>query len=323
MNRHALIRPLCCAALGLLALSAPAGAAVLQQAAIATPDGSRQYLLASPDGPVSGPRPLVLVLHGHIGTAANALGQDKTPSPLSAWMRIADREQLLVAALQGLKGSDNHTGWHDCRLDATEDPGSDDVGFAERVVGGLVQSGRADPRRIYVMGMSNGGMMAYRLALEMRPTPAAIAAVSSTMASQTACGETPPRMSVLMINGTDDPIVPYLGGKVGLRGYKTGTVIGADATRNFWLRADGLGNVPPLSYSFPHLSSSDNTRASKLVYGPNTGPQVETITIQNGGHVEPSLVYHYGWLYHQLVGAQNSDFESVEEAWAFFKDKSR
>ncbi len=323
MTRNTVIRSFCLFGAAWFAVAAgSAQAALQQQLSLNTSGSTRDYIVAAPSGGAGGPRPLVLILHGHIGTAANALGQGKTPSPLSAWLNIADREKLLVVALQGLKGSDNHTGWHDCRLDATEDTTADDVGFVEGVVNNLVQSGRADPHRIYIMGMSNGGMMAYRLALEMHPTPAAIAAVSSSMASQTACGETPPKVSVLLINGTDDPIVPYGGGKVGLRGYKTGTVIGAEATRDFWLHTDGLANVPGVGYSFPHLSSSDSTRASKATYGPNSGPQVEMLTIQNGGHIEPSLIYHYGWLYHQLVGTQNSDFESAEEAWSFFKDKS-
>ena len=323
MNRSTAIRSFCLASAALLAVAASsAQAAVQQQLSINTTGGPREYILAAPANSAGGPRPLVVLLHGHIGTAANALGQGKTPSPLSAWLNIADREQLLVVALQGLKGGDKNTGWHDCRLDATEDPTADDVGFVEGVVGGLVRAGRADPHRIYIMGMSNGGMMSYRLALEMHPVPAAIAAVSSTMASQTACGETPPKVSVLLINGTDDPIVPYAGGKVGLRGFKTGVVIGAEATRDFWLRADGLTQVPAVGYNFPHLSSGDSTRANRLTWGPNSGPQVEMITIQNGGHIEPSLIYHYDWFYHQLVGAQNSDFESAEEAWSFFRNKS-
>ncbi len=323
MTRNTVIRPFCLLGAALFTVAAgSAQAALQQQLSINTSGGTRDYIVAAPSGGAGGPRPLVLILHGHIGTAANALGQGKTPSPLSAWLNIADREKLLVVALQGLKGSDDHTGWHDCRLDATEDPTTDDVGFVERVVNNLVQSGRADPHRVYIMGMSNGGMMSYRLALEMHPTPAAIAAVSSSMASQTACGETPPKVSVLLINGTDDPIVPYGGGKVGLRGYKTGTVIGAEATRDFWLHTDGLADVPGIAYSFPHLSSSDSTRARKTTYGPDSGPQVEMLTIQNGGHIEPSLIYHYGWLYHQLVGTQNSDLESAEEAWSFFRNKS-
>ncbi|MDR3414999.1 MAG: PHB depolymerase family esterase [Nevskia sp.] len=308
-----------CAALAAFA-GAAAQASTQHRLNVTTADGRRDYILSSPDG-ASGPLPLVLVLHGHLGTAANAFGAGAAPSPLSAWLAIAQRERVLVAALQGLKGTDNHTGWHDCRLDAIEDPVTDDVSFAQGVVQSLVQSGRADPHRIYVMGMSNGGMMAYRLALEMHPTPAAIAAVSSTMASKNACGETPPRVSVLLINGTADAIVPYGGGKVGFRGHKTGTVIGADATRDFWLRADHLPAAPTSSYTFPHRSADDPTTAVRQVYGQPGGLQVETITIQDGGHVEPSLLYHYGWFYSRLVGTQNQDLESAEEAWTFFKDK--
>jgi polyhydroxybutyrate depolymerase len=319
MKLRTLIR--CCTALSLLGAAA-AQAASQRDASVEAGGLQRQYILVTPDRLPAGPRPLVLVLHGHIGTAANALGAGATPSPLSEWVDIADREGLYVAALQGLKGGDDHTGWHDCRLDAIEDTGADDVAFARAVIAGLVQSGRADPRRVYIMGMSNGAMMAYRLALELRPAPAAIAAASGTMASRSGCAAAPVPVSVLLINGTEDPIVPYLGGKVGLRGHKTGTVIGADATRDFWLGVDGLANTPGISTSIPHQSADDPTRATRLTWGSPRGPQVEMITVQNGGHVEPSLRYHYGWLYRQLVGNQNQDFESAEEAWAFFRDKT-
>jgi polyhydroxybutyrate depolymerase len=45
------------------------------------------------------------------------------------------------------------------------------------------------------------------------------------------------------------------------------------------------------------------------------------LTIDHGGHVEPSLRYHYGPIYSQLVGPQNRDLESAEEAWSFFRKK--
>lgn len=319
MNRSALRAALSAAVFVTLGLCAARPALAQQTLNIAMPDGSRQALLV--DGGGSGPRPLVLVLHGHIGTAANAMGQGSHPSPLSQWVQIAAREHILVAALQGNVGSDKHTGWHDCRLDATEDPQSDDVGFAQAVVSQLVQAGRADPHRVYVMGMSNGAMMSYRLALEMRPAPAAIAAFSGLMPADSGCREQPRPLSVLIVQGTADPIVPYAGGKVGLRGYKTGTVVSFDASRDFWLRVDGLGGTQGLSYIFPHQSDSGSLSATRVTYGPPAGPQVETILVQNGGHIEPSLRYHYGWLYHQIVGEQDADFESAEEAWAFFRDK--
>jgi len=283
----------------------------------------REYLLVVPQASTGAPRPLVLVLHGHLGTAANALGGGRAPSPLSAWLDIAARESVLVAALQGLKGSDNRTGWHDCRTDAADNPRVDDVAFASRVAQKLVDEQRADPKRIYVMGMSNGAMMTQRLALEMQPAPAAVASVAGTLAAKSECTGTPRPTSVLLIHGTDDPLVPYAGGTVGLgENRNRGSVFGVEATRDFWLRVDGLGDAKPVAFSFPH-SGDDATRARKATYGADAGPQVEVLTIDKGGHVEPSKRFHYGALYTGIVGAQNRDVEAAEEAWAFFKAKTR
>ena len=281
----------------------------------------REYLLVTPDAAPPGPRPLVLLLHGHLGTAANALGSGVAPSPLSAWVDIAERDNVVVAALQGLKGADRRTGWHDCRADETGNPRADDVAFASRVVQQLVTERRADPRRFYVMGMSNGAMMTLRLALEMRPTPAAVAAVAGTMAAQSECNGTPRPVSVLLIHGTEDPLVPYRGGGVGFGDRRDrGQVLSVDATRDFWLRIDALEKARPESYAYPHRAD-DATRASKRTYGGDAGPQVAVITVEHGGHVEPSLRFHYGALYSRIVGVQNRDFEPAEEAWAFFKTK--
>jgi len=281
----------------------------------------REYLLVAPERSQTAPRPLVLVLHGHLGTAANALGGGRVPSPLSAWLDVAERENLLVAALQGLKGSDNRTGWHDCRSDADDNPQVDDVAFASHVAKQLVDDGRADPKRIYVMGMSNGAIMTLRLALEMQPAPAAVAAVAGTMAAKSECTGPPRPVSVLLIHGTADPLVPYAGGSVGLGDRRDrGSVVSVAATRDFWLRADGLEGAKPIEASFSH-DGDDATRARKATYGPDDGPQVAVVTIDNGGHVEPSKRFHYPALYIRIVGVQNRDFEAAEEAWSFFKTK--
>ena len=128
-------------------------------------------------------------------------------------------------------------------------------------------------------------------------------------------------MSVLVIHGTDDPLVPYGGGEVGLGARSSGAVIGVAATRDYWLKIDGVSSLAPHSLSFEH-QGADATRASKVTYGNEPGPQVEILTIEHGGHVEPSRRYHYGVLYNRIVGAQNRDLESAEEAWSFFRNKS-
>ena len=57
------------------------------------------------------------------------------------------------------------------------------------------------------------------------------------------------------------------------------------------------------------------------MYGQPGGVQVELLTVQGGGHAEPSIAHSYGWVYHKIAGSQNRDLESAEEAWRFFKDK--
>lgn len=304
------------------ALAVPAWSATHATQQIQVGDMTRSYILETPDGPVMGPMPLVLLLHGHLGTAAGTLGLAGLPLPLSAWVPIVDREHVLVVALQGVKGRDRHTGWHDCRQDTTVTPLTDDVAFADAVVKQLVDKGLADAHRVYVMGMSNGGMMSYRLALEMQPSPAAIAAVSASMAAHSDCHGTPHPVSVMIINGTGDPILPYGGGEVNAKqGHHSGEVLGMEAVRDFWLHRDGLDGVQEVTETYPHQEASGKTEAVRTIYGPDTGPQVVLVTVRNGGHAEPSLKFPYGALYVERAGVQNRDFESAEEAWKFFRDK--
>jgi polyhydroxybutyrate depolymerase len=141
------------------------------------------------------------------------------------------------------------------------------------------------------------------------------------MAQKSDCKGTPHAISVLLIHGTDDPLVPYKGGDVGFGDHSgRGAVWSVDATRDFWLRVDGLQDAESATYEFPHIGV-DPTRAGRITYGPDSGPQVEVLTIVKGGHVEPSTRFHYGALYSRIVGAQNRDVEAAEEAWDFFKNK--
>lgn len=87
---------------------------------------------------------------------------------------------------------------------------SDDVGFIKRVVAEMKSKANIDPARVYANGMSNGGMMAYRLACELSDTFAAIASVAGTDGTQQ-CVPTKP-VSVLHIHALDDERVLFHGG---------------------------------------------------------------------------------------------------------------
>ena len=261
----------------------------------------------------------MILLHGHSGSAAQVFGQNGKPSPLSAWRPIAERGGLILVAPDGATDDDGRQGWNDCRKDAVENRKEDDVRFIRDIIARMAREEGIDAACVYVMGMSNGGMMAFRLALELDPP---IAAASSSMANNSLCGESQYPISALLIDGTDDPIVPYGGGQVSILGRKRGAVIGVEQSAEFWRHADRIMDEPVVE-ELKHLDGRrDHTRAVKSVYGSTAGaPQVELIRIDGGGHIEPSITQHYGAIYGLLVGHQNHDFESAEVAWQFFSDK--
>jgi polyhydroxybutyrate depolymerase len=305
-----------------LSLLHPAAGARLTNLQVDTADGKRSLILAQPDAVSAGPHPLVLVLHGHGGTAENALGRGFRPSPLSAWLAIVDREDVIVAAMQGATDGDGKPGWNDCRGDAPGNPKTDDVGFARAVVQEVARRGLLDETRVYAMGMSNGAMMAQRLAIELDPPIAGFAAVAGTLGDRGPCGRPHHKVSALLINGDHDPLVPYDGGDVHFFDRKRGHVLSVEANVAFWLRADGIESRAVEDTLPKEAGTGDPTRAVRSLYGsPADAPQVELIRIEGGGHVEPSLRYHYGPVYAHIVGEQNRDFESAEEAWRFLRTK--
>lgn len=181
-------------ALLLLVLSAPARAE-----SIRTPAGERTYAVHRPQGAPAGPLPLVVVLHG-------ALGSGEQAEKAYGWNALADAHGFLVAYPDGVRRTWNAGGG--CCGPAWEQP-SDDVGFLDALIADLVGGGRADPRRVYLAGISNGGAMAYRYACEGAAPVAAIGVVSGAMSL--AC-DRPRPVSVMAIHGLDDRTIPFAGG---------------------------------------------------------------------------------------------------------------
>jgi polyhydroxybutyrate depolymerase len=315
-----------CAALPGLLLASVVVSAQTRELSIATPNGFRRVILAESDKPRAATRPLVIVLHGHAGSADQVLGlKRQTPSPLAQWVDIAERDDIIVVALDGAKGSDGEQGWNDCRRDASNNPQTDDVAFARNVVKKLVDSGKADPARIYAMGMSNGGMMAFRLGQQM-PELAAFTATSASMAADSLCAERiPEKVAALIISGDADPLVPWRGGQVkfGISAARGG-VMPVPTSFSIWASAHQLDARKAVQKEMPPQFRNDLTRGRLFYFGssPEASP-VTLLEIENGGHVEPSLEHRYRTLYLRLMGQQSSVVEAAELAWNFFRNKSR
>jgi polyhydroxybutyrate depolymerase len=143
------------------------------------------------------PVPLVVMLHGGFGTAKQA-------EQSYGWDRKADAARFLVAYPDGVDRAWN-AGGGCCGV-----PGKnhvDDVAFIEAMVRAVESAGHVDPRRVYATGISNGGLLAYRLACDSQ----LFAAVGPDSATMLGDCPAPAPISVIHIHGSADRNIPYDG----------------------------------------------------------------------------------------------------------------
>lgn len=265
----------------------------------------RTYISWSPDGP--GPFPLVLALHGRLGSGAQML-------TLTSLTRLAEQERFIVVYPDGIGRS-----WADGRgtSPASKD-GVDDVAFLSALIDELVKNGRADPRRVYVTGMSNGGFMALTLACQVPEKLAAVGTVTGFMGEDfaTRCAPAKPT-PVAIVAGDTDPIVPFAGGE--LQGGR-GRAIGAEATFMRWLQFNGCLGTPVVT-ALPDAAPDDGTTIERReVTGCSAGSAVRLDVVKGGGHTWPR---GDRYLPERLVGRVSQDMEASAELWRFFKQFSR
>jgi polyhydroxybutyrate depolymerase len=269
---------------------------------------TRTWLTYVPARPAASPA-LVIVLHGSMGTASQAravYGYD--------FDRLADRDGFLVVYPQGVEGN-----WNDSRIAgdfAARRLHVDDVGFLQALVEKLVAERHVDPTRVYVTGVSNGGAMVLRLAQQVPRFARAYAAVGSSLGAPGNVSITPVRepVSILLMNGTDDPIVPWDGGEVSLYGVlvRRGRVVSVQASIDNFRGLAGLDGAPVVT----RLPDVDPDDGSTVVRSSWTGPRnVTLVSIEGGGHGVP----HPQTKLPRLLGRGNRDIRGAEEIWAFFQ----
>jgi polyhydroxybutyrate depolymerase len=280
---------------------------------VVRPEGERHYLVAVPDGAAHARRPLVVVLHGGGATAAQVMGQAFPPSPLSVLLEIGAREQVVVLAPDAGKG-----GW--CGCFAGESP-KDDVGFIDALIELAIAQHGVDPGRVYVVGVSRGGWMAYRLAAAIPHRLAAFAAVLAPMPEAGPASAPAVPLPLLVFGAMADPVVPYRGGKYVYALNTMGRVRSVEDTVRIWRELGGLRDAPAVT---PIAARDSRTHVTHTVWGADpAGMQVGLYRIDGGGHAEPSALKRYPAFINRLVGRQNGDLEVAEAAWAFFRDKRK
>ena len=143
--------------------------------------------------------PLILVLHAGFGTARNAESSYD-------WDALADEAGFVVVYPEGFLRAWN-AGDFCCGLSVTQNV--DDVGFLVALIEQVEKKEHIDRRRIFAAGLSNGAMMAYRLACEAPGRLASVGAVAGTMTVPCTNGKP---TSILAIHGLADRHIPFVGG---------------------------------------------------------------------------------------------------------------
>lgn len=297
----------------------------LTQHSLQQGDLAREYLVYDPRaGSESASaqdkkRALVIALHGGGGTAkryAAAKNDD------SSFTKLADREDILVVFPQGVEKN-----WNDGR-DVAHIPAHaqsiDDVDFISRLIDEMVATRNVDPARIYATGPSNGGFMSNRLACDLADKIVAVGIVIATMQKNVlpTCKPSHP-VSVLIMNGTEDPLVPFDGGsvRIGKRGKSRGEVLSTADTFDFWLAQAGYagkGADLPVT-DLPDLDPKDKTRVYLQQYKGDAA-EVRLYTVKGGGHTWPGA---RDTLLRLVVSTTSQDINATQTIWDFFKDKRR
>lgn len=171
------------------------------------------------------------------------------------------------------------------------DENIDDVGFIGTIIDRVEKAWKVDSRQVYVAGISNGAMMAYRLACETPERFAAVASVAGSLPVNIAedC-EPSTTIPIIAFNGTSDGIVPWNGGTIELNGENMGSVLSVPDTISHWLDVNKCSETATVSTI--NTNTQDGTTVYREVYTPQTnGADVVLYRIEGGGHTWPGGPY--------------------------------
>jgi polyhydroxybutyrate depolymerase len=243
----------------------------------------RDYEIFRPNS-AAGPRPAVFLLHGGGGTAAEM-------RRYTGFDELAETAGIVAVYPQGIDQD-----WND--------PGEDR--FLLDLAGQLVARGIADRRRIYIAGLSNGGIMALQMACAHADRVAGIAVVAASLPVGFDCR--PQRaLPAIFISGTADRHVPFAGDPVSTLPVEESIAIFA---RHAGCRTRHSRRLPaPLP--------SDGTRAMLYDYGGCApGGALESVVIEGGTHAWPGA--HPGIAPTGIQSPASRAIDANAQIWRFF-----
>jgi len=254
--------------------------------AAAAPDPTRPYKVFVPTTYTKGTAmPLVVLLHGY-GASGDIQEAYFQVEPL------AEAKGFLYAHLDGTKNQRGDQFWNATDACCGFGTSVDDVAYVTAVIDDISTNYDIDPKRIFLMGHSNGGFMSYRMACDKSDRIAAIASLAGATFDDTKkCAPSEP-VSVLQVHGTADGTISYTGGVIPV---VNGTYPGAEQSVANWATYNGCsGSRTPSSPALdlePTLADAESQRSA--IDGCPSGVAVELITVNGGAHI-PGIVFPDG-----------------------------
>lgn len=288
---------------------APPLSAAIQRGTVRVGDRQRSYLAYVPAKLPSGSA-LVIALHG----------SDMDGMRMREWTgyefdRMADQRGFAVLYPDGYRGN-----WNDCRKNATfaaKRENIDDMSFIRALIDRFKVQHAIDAKQVYAFGYSNGGHMAFRLAIEACDRFAAIAAVAASLPTPDAssCPQLGSTSRVMLVNGTEDPINPYRGGLVTIFGFAgRGSVMSSEASARTFAERNGI-TISPVATPNLHGRPNDPTWVEILTWSSYGEPVSRLYTVYGGGHVIPQQAFRF----RRLLGRTTTALNAPSAAIAFFE----
>jgi polyhydroxybutyrate depolymerase len=281
-------------------------AAAAQQHTIAVDGLERAYLVYVPEK-LSAPASVVFCLHGG-GSNARQIER------YTQFDALAAKKGFVVVYPESVDGN-----WNDGRGNPeirAQRENIDDVTFLRAVLDDVASRHEIDRSCVFATGISNGGMMSHRLAADAPDMVAAIAPVAGGLPvamSESFAPKLP--VSILVIQGDADPIVPFDGGEVVAGGKKRGQVLPTNETIGKYVACNG--NPHEALLATLDTDPADDTSVEIMRYPAGRGgARTELHVVKGGGHTWPGRPRYFP---EAVIGKVSQDFSATEAIWEFFQ----
>ncbi len=288
----------------------PVFRAGLQERAFRLDGLDRSYLLYIPSSLAENrqeARPLVLMIHGGGGNAR------QTPRFTNRrWIALADEFGFYLAYPNAY---DRFWDFGEGRTSARLAPRVDDRAYFGTLLDELTGTLPIDRDRVFSTGISRGGQASFFLACIFPGRIRAIAPIAMSLPDflEDDCRRQAPPVGLAVINGTEDPLVPYDGGWITFGNDRRDIVLSTDDTIALWRQRNGCATAPDGVRTID--TADDGMAVIRSDWETCRSAPVVLYRIEGGGHTFPSG--RRSWL-EVIVGPVNQDINGADEAWAFF-----